>query len=189
MLQHTVIHCNTRQYIATHICTNCHHGTQPCKHTATCYITLQLVATHCNTLQHIATHCNTLQHTATHCNTLQHTATHCNTLQHAISHCNTLQHTTFDDFSRNLLMTQRSDGTHVKEWCQKNERVVSHIWKSHVTHTDESCHIWMSRVTHMSESYPTCKWVVSRIPISHATKNERVTHMNASCHTCERVIS
>ena len=45
------------------------------------------------------------------------------------------------------------------------ERVIPHIWMSHVTHMNESCH--------------TYEWVMSHIWMSH------VTHMNESCHTPE----
>ena len=49
------------------------------------------------------------------------------------------------------------------------EWVMSHIWRSHVTHMNESCHtyewvkphIWMSHV--MDESYHTYEWVTSHI--------------------------
>ena len=46
------------------------------------------------------------------------------------------------------------------------ERVMSHIWRRHVTHMNESCH--------------TYEWVMSHIWMSH------VTHMNASFHTHEQ---
>jgi len=74
-------------------------------------------------IQHTATYRNTLQHTATHCNILQHTATYCNTLQHTATHCNTLHY-----------RTSISVSWHTYEW------VMSNIWMSHVTRTNESCH-------------------------------------------------
>ena len=73
----------------------------------------------------------------------------------------------------------------------KYEWVMSHIWRSHVTHMNEACHtyawamlhVWMSHVTHMNESCPTYEGVMSHIWRSH------VTHMNESCHTCECVMA
>ena len=62
---------------------------------------------------------------------------------------------------------------------------MSHIWKSHITHVNESCHtsdrvmahIWMSHVTHMMESRRTCECVTSHSWLSHST------HLRESCHT------
>jgi len=75
---------------------------------------------------------------------------------------------------------------HVKEWPFW---VMSHIWRSHVTHVIESwrtyegvrAHMWMSHVTHMNESCHTCEWVMSHIWRSH------VTHVNESWRTYEWV--
>ena len=75
--------------------------------------------------------------------------------------------------------------------CHTNKWVMSHIWMSHVTHTNESYHIderkhfidYLSCVTHINESCHTYEWVMSHIWMSH------VTHMNESCHTHEWVIS
>jgi len=98
---HTVVHCNTLQYTATHYNTP---ATCFLRGHVGCQLSLQHTAAHCNALQHTATHCSThtahtagarwmpgrfLQHTATHLRTLQHTATHCNTLQHTAAYCNT----------------------------------------------------------------------------------------------------
>jgi len=67
-----------------------------------------------------------------------------------------------------------------------HERIMSHIWMSHVTHMNESCptyewvmrHIWMRHVPHMNELRP-----MSHIWMSH------VPHMNESCATYECVMS
>ena len=55
-----------------------------------------------------------------------------------------------------------------RAWVTPYERVMSHIWMSHVTHMNESCH--------------TYGWVMSHIWMSH------VTHRNVSCHTYECVM-
>ena len=68
------------------------------------------------------------------------------------AHCNTLQRT----------------ATLMKESSHTCERVVSHMWRRHVTHTKESCHTKereRSEATHMQEH--TCK--------SHNIHNEEVT--------------
>ena len=49
--------------------------------------------------------------------------------------------------------------------CHEYEWVMSRVWMSHVTHTNESCYAY--------------EWVMSHIWMSH------VTHMNESCHTFE----
>jgi len=54
---------------------------------------------------------------------------------------------------------------HMNESCHTYERVMSHIWMSHVTLMNESSH--------------TYKRVTSHIRMSH------ITHMNESCHTCQ----
>jgi len=72
---------------------------------------------------------------------------------------------------------------------------MSHIWMSHVTHTNEPCrtyewvmsHIWMSRiwichVTRVNESCHTCEWVMSHVWMGH------VASMNESCHTYEWIV-
>jgi len=86
--------------------------------------------------------------------------------------------------------------------CHTYERVVSHIWRSHVKHTQEPCqiydmprgyrgprsrtnscsmsHIWC-HVKHMNTSCHTYEWVVSHIWIHHAT------HTHESCQTYQRV--
>ena len=88
--------------------------------------------------------------------------------------------------------------THMNESCHTYERVTSHIWRSHVTHMNESVshmkelrhtyegvasHIWTSHVTHMNESCHTYEWVMSHLWLSH------VSHMNESCNTYEWVMS
>ena len=82
--------------------------------------------------------------------------------------------------------------------------VMSHIWMSHVTHTNESHHgnvsataqVWMSHVTHVSESYFAYKWDTSHIlrqavgPFeSSYSRMGAFTHMNKSRHTYEWVTS
>jgi len=81
------------------------------------------------------------------------------------------------------------------ESYHKYEWIMSHEWRSHVTHTNEACHpngylmshAWMSRVTQIDihrradcwDSSDHNEWVVSHIWMSH------VTQMNKSCHTYE----
>ena len=90
------------------------------------------------------------------------------------------------------------------------ERVVSHMWVSHVTCMSESCHVymwvmwqgvWDYTLTHTTIGFGIFKWVVSRIWGSHGAAYERVmshiwvspvTYMSESCHTymsklCHRV--
>jgi len=93
----------------------------------------------------------------------------------------------------------RHNFSHTCEW------VTSHIWMSHVRHTNESCHTcesWvmshmcMSHVTHANESCHTDEWVMSYFVneschtygwvLSHIWKSH-VTHIDESCHTCEWV--
>jgi len=66
------------------------------------------------------------------------------------------------------------------------ERVMSHIWRSHVSHR------WMSQVRHMNESLLTYEWVKSHtwtIHITHMKEScqqiwtSHVSHMNKSCVT------
>jgi len=56
----------------------------------------------------------------------------------------------------------------MNESCHTYEWVMSHIWMSHITHTDELCH--------------TCKWIASNIRMDH------ITHINGSCHRYEWVM-
>jgi len=81
---------------------------------------------------------------------------------------------------------------HTCEWVMSTyERVMSHVWMSHVTHVIESrhtyewvtSHIWISHVTQVNESCHTYEWVMSHVWMSH------VTHMNASCHASSWVLS
>ena len=96
------------------------------------------------------------------------------------------------------------------ESCHTYERVMSHIWKSHVTHMKESyCdmtlfprgswawavlwmrHGWLSHVTHVKESchtYEKSHGTHMKRVMSHIWKS-LVTHMKQSCHTYERVMS
>ena len=75
-----------------------------------------------------------------------------------------------------------------------NNRVMSHIWMSHVTrftNTHESwviSHEWVTKRCRASakcviEAWHTYDWVMSHIWMSH------VTHVNESCHTYEWVMS
>ena len=124
-------------------------------------------------------------------NTLQHTATHYNTLQQASSN-----------------------------WCRgvrpTYERVMSHIWMSHVTRTNESCHtfewvmshICMCHVAHMKrkeadeallqevqlDAPATGKLILiprcaTYIWTTWHIRMSHVTHTNAPCHTYECVMS
>jgi len=63
------------------------------------------------------------------------------------------------------------------------DRVMSHIYLSHVTYRTESRHTWLSHVTHMTWSCPVYEWVMSRIWMSY------VTYMNESCHAYSWVTS
>ena len=95
----------------------------------------------------------------------------------------------------NLLWTRRI-------WCiilcwiffwwvisRRYDWVMSHTWRNHATHMNESCHtykwatshIQMSHVTHMNESCHAYEWVTSHIWMRH------VPHMNVACHTHEWV--
>jgi len=84
-----------------------------------------------------------------------------------------------------------SHGTHTKESWHTYEWVTAHIRMRHVTHMNDPRytyervmpHVWMSRVTHMNESCHTYEWVMPHIWMSHGT------HMNESRHTYEWVMS
>jgi len=141
------IHCNALQLTVTQC------------NTLQDWITFALFPyIHCNILQHAAIHCNTLEHTAIHYNTLQHTnsasyflsppiytATHStrfNTLLHAAIRCNTLQHA--KKILQRCLTFPLSP--HINESCHLYERFMSHTWRIHVTH--------------INDSYHTCEWVM-----------------------------
>jgi len=170
--QHTATHCNTLQHIYTDKSAAMAAGKAP-------------RSAHCNTLQHT---CNTLQHTYTdksaamaagetprsaECNTVQHAGY---TLQHTATHGNTLQHTCTDKSAAMAAGEAPRPDTSgciitsattliccvVNESCHTYEWVMSHIWMSHVTHTNESCHIRMSHATHTNKSWNTYEWVMSR---------------------------
>jgi len=77
------------------------------------------------------------------------------------------------------------------------ERVISHIWMSHVTHVNESyhtcewvmLHIWMSHVTHVNESCHTYEWVMSHMWMSHITHwNVSNTHIRITGLFCKRAL-
>jgi len=84
--------------------------------------------------------------------------------------------------SNKFAMRASYHGTH--------ERVMSHMWTTHVTHVNESCHtyervmshMWTSHDTHVNESCHTYERVVSHTWPSH------ITQVNESCHTCECVM-
>ena len=61
--------------------------------------------------------------------------------------------------------------------CSTHEGVMSHIWMSHVTHTNESCRTYEWVMSHiwLIESYCTYEWVMSHTWMSH------IAHMNESC--------
>jgi len=85
----------------------------------------------------------------------------------------------------------KSHVTHMNESCHTHEWVMSLTWISHVTYMDASCHayawvmshIWMSQGTHTNESRHTYEWVMSHEWMNHGT------HMNESCHTYERIMA
>jgi len=64
------------------------------------------------------------------------------------------------------LHSTTSHVTHMNEFRDRYDGVMSHIWMSPATGTMESCrtyewimsHIWMSHVTHMNESCHTYEW-------------------------------
>jgi len=70
-------------------------------------------------------------------------------------------------------------------------RLVSHISRGHVTHTDGCCHtvessashVWIRHVKRMNTSRHTFESIMSRTSIRH------VTHMNEPCHTHNWVMS
>jgi len=107
-------------------------------------------------------------------------------------------------------LTRMNESCHT---CHAYEWVMSHIWMSHGTHTNESCHtyewgmarIWMSHGTHVNESWHTYKCVLPHIRMSHVTHTSEswhtyawvmahmwmrdCTHMNESRHTYEWVMA
>jgi len=85
---------------------------------------------------------------------------------------------------------------HANESCHTYERAMSHMWMSHVTHTNESCYICMNHVTYecMPHSYIHIRMSpVAYAWMSHVTHTNdfchiymyHVTHMHGSCHTYE----
>jgi len=73
-----------------------------------------------------------------------------------------------------------------RESCHTHEWVMSHIWLSHVTHTQISpiatmSHTWMSHVTHMRESCHIYTWVMSHI--GYTCMNEWCHAYTHVCHT------
>jgi len=68
----------------------------------------------------------------------------------------------------------------------RTQRVLSHVWMSHVTHVDESCHtyewvmshMWMSHVTHVNESCHICEWVMSHVWMSYVTHTNDELNIN-----------
>ena len=85
------------------------------------------------------------------------------------------------------------------------EWIMSHIWMSHVTHTNESCHpykwvmppIRMSHVTHMKSVQAALECCSAQLVMSwhqrrhvqHHIPTSHVAHVNVSCHAYKRVIS
>ena len=81
--------------------------------------------------------------------------------------------------------------------CHTHEWVMSHIWMSHVTHTNTSCHTDRfpriaggmrsggnrAHATHTNELCHAYEWVMSPTWLCY------ITHMNESCHThsCPRI--
>ena len=60
---------------------------------------------------------------------------------------------------------------------------MSHIKLSHVTHERVMSHIWMSHVTRMNDSYQAYEWVMSHVWMS------LIARIHTPCHTHERVMS
>jgi len=81
--------------------------------------------------------------------------------------------------------TQTGHSTKMQVSRVTHDRVMSHVWTSHVTHT-------LIHVACMNESYHTNEWVrySTRTCRSHVSRRQsHVAHMNESCHTYEQVIS
>jgi len=83
----------------------------------------------------------------------------------------------------------------VDEACHSKERVMSHIWMSHITRRNESWHtyegvmsqIGMSHVTHVQISRRRCRRCCNRSML-HIWMSQ-VTRMKESCHSYEHVMS
>jgi len=82
----------------------------------------------------------------------------------------------------------------MNESCHTYEWVMSHIWMSHVTHTNASRHthecvmayIWMSDTPYFNESH---EWVTPHTYMRHThTYTSHATHMNEWYHTFKGVI-
>jgi len=82
----------------------------------------------------------------------------------------------------------------MKESCLTYEGVMSHTWRSHVSHMKESClthssnawrkqfcHIWKSHVSHMKESRLTHEGVMSHTWRSHVSHTHLMRDVN-NCH-------
>jgi len=88
-------------------------------------------------------------------------------------------------------MKQVSFRAYMKESCLIYEWVLSHTWKSHVSHMNGSwhthervmSHIWMGPVTHLKNACHTYEWVLTHIRMIH------ISRVNGSCHTYEWVMS
>ena len=100
-----------------------------------------------------------------------------------VTHMNAACHTHEFGLSRSLvpsacvwdsdLVTRMNEPCHTYEW------VMTHLWKSHLTHMKESWHAYewfMSHVTHMNDSCHAYEWSTSHRWMSH------VTHMSEPCH-------
>ena len=67
-------------------------------------------------------------------------------------------------------------------WMRSWSWVMSHIWRSHVTHVNESYYTYEWVMSHMC-THVNALLVLSHIWMSH------VPHMNESCHRCEWVMT
>jgi len=153
LLQHTAIHCNTLQHIATHTqhisartrtktCTTNEEATIMQR---TIAFSLQHTTTHCNILQpnltikrppsgnvgaHTHTHLNTHLHTRTHTHphTHPHTLTH--TITHTITHSRTYTHIAVERYDTITCMS-------VTKWVHTHTHKQLHIH----THTHRPTHL------------------------------------------------
>jgi len=100
-----------------------------------------------------------------------------------------------DSFERVAGLFNVHESCHTHAWVMAHgmyEWIMSHIWMSHFTYSNESCHtyewvvwhIWMSHGTHLNES---CGWAMSHmnepchIWMRHVTSKCVMSHMNEPC--------
>jgi len=231
------LHCSTLQHTTTlysalqHIATTCHTTLLHSEHPGEGKGAVMKECSNCSTLQHTTTHYNTLQHSKhpeegksaefpwqiamlADCTTIfvevsevAYMDKSCHAHECAISHMNKSCPTWISHVPHDCVMS------HKNALSSASEYVLSHIWMSRVTGTNESwhryewamLHIWMSLVAHLNEMCHTYAWVVSRIRMSHVTNiNEsyerfewvtsktwmsHVTQSVESCHTYSSMVS